>query len=190
MPNMLPQYSTVLFTDIWEDVNEFLSDYSGETQVGIPAIISNTSATTLYYLLYSKYGNNPIANNDITQFKYKMFSIIFQYGPTWEKRLDIQGKLRALTEDEIILGSKAIHNHAFNPSTAPGTSSLSELPYINDQNTTNYKKSKLEGYGLLWELLDDSITSKFIDRFNICFKKFVAPEKPLLFVTEDEEEGE
>ena len=48
MPNMLPQYSTVLFTDVWEDVNEFLSDYSGATAVGIPAIISNNSATTLY----------------------------------------------------------------------------------------------------------------------------------------------
>lgn len=187
MPNMLPQYSTVLFTNIWNDVDEFLEDYSS---VGIPTTITESSATTLFYLLFAKYGNNPIANNDINQFKYKMFSIIFQYGPTWEKKLAIQTALRGLTEDDLRLGSKAIYNHAFNPSTAPSTASTSELPYINDQNTTNYKKSKLEGYGLLWELLDDSITSKFIDRFNICFKKFVAPEKPLLFVTEDEEEGE
>ena len=183
-----PQYDTKLFTEVWEDKDEFLSDYSGATQVGIPAIISNTNATTLYYLLYAKYGNNPIANRDINQFKYKVFSIIFEYGPTWEKRLDIQGKLRTLTEDELVKGAKAIHNSALNPSTAPTTTSLEELDYINAQNTTNYKKSKMEAYAQLWELLDNDVTSEFVNRFKICFKQFVRPERPLLYVTDVEED--
>lgn len=183
-----PQYDTKLFTEVWEDKDEFLSDYSGATQVGIPAIISNTNATTLYYLLYAKYGNNPIANRDINQFKYKVFSIIFEYGPTWEKRLDIQGKLRALTEEDIIKGAKAIYNSALNPSTAPGTGTLEELEYINAQNTTNYKKSKMEAYAQLWELLNTDVTSAFVNKFKICFKQFVRPERPLLYVTDVEED--
>ena len=79
MSKMIPQYDTKLFTDIWDEASEFITDY---TTVGIPATISQANATTLYYLLYARYGNTPIANYDENQFKYKVFSIIFQYGPT------------------------------------------------------------------------------------------------------------
>lgn len=184
---MLPQYSTVLFTDIWEDKDAFLADY---TTLGIPTTISNTNATTLYYLLYARYGNNPIANRDEEQFKYKIFSIVFQFGPTWEKRLSIQQSLRGLTEDDILKGGKAIYNAALNPSTAPTTGSLEELEYINSQNTTNYKKSKMDAYSQLWELLSTDVTGEFINKFRICFKQFVAPERPLIYVTEDDSEDE
>ena len=68
------------------------------------------------------------------------------YGPTWEKRLDIQEKLRNISDDELRLGSKAIYNHALNPSTAPSTQALEELSYINDQSTSNYRKSKMDAY--------------------------------------------
>lgn len=141
-------------------------------------------------MLYARYGNNPIANRDITQFKYKIFSVIFQYGPTWEKELAIQYNLRALDADAIRQGSKAIHNSALNPQTEPSTGSLDELTFINQQNTTNYKKSPLEGYALLMELLKKDVTNEFLNRFQKCFKQFVRPEKPLLYVTEEEEDEE
>lgn len=184
---MLPQYSTILFTDVWDEASEFIKDY---THAGIPTTISTTNATTLYYLLYARYGNNPIANRDKNQFKYKILSIIFQYGPTWEKKLDIQTKLRAITDDDLLKGSKAIYNAALNPSTTPATSTLEELTYINSQNTTNYKKSKMDAYSQLLELLETDVTGEFINKFKICFKQFVAPEKPLLYVSEEEEEDD
>ena len=99
MSKMIPQYDTKLFTDIWEEVSDFLYDYQN---VGIPTTISNGNATTLYYLLYARYGNNPIANYDEEQFKYKVFSIVFQYGPTWEKRLSVQNTLRGLTIEDLV----------------------------------------------------------------------------------------
>ena len=184
---MKPQYSTVLFTNVWASVNDFLNDYQN---IGIPVSIKvDTSASTLYYLLYARYGNNPIANQDITQFKYKLFSLVFQYGPTWEKRLDIQAKLRAISDDDLLKGSKPIYNTALNPSTAPSTSSLDELTYINSQNTTNYKKSKMDAYAQLWDLLDTDVTGDFLNKFKVCFKQFIRPENPLLYIT-DSEEGE
>ena len=189
--NMIPQYSTVLFTDIYDNVDDFIADYKNESSDfvnGIPNLISDTSATTLFYLLYGRYGNNPIANRDINQFKYKLFSVIFQYGPTWEKRLDVQAKLRDLDEDDIRLGSKAIYNQALNPSTEPSTASLEELTFINQQNTTNYKKSPLEGYAILLDLLNTDVTEEFIKKFNVCFKKFVSAERPLIYVTEEDED--
>ena len=99
MSQMKPRYDTKLFTEVYDDVTKFVTDYQN---VGIPTTISNASATTLYYLIYARYGNNPLANYDITQFKYKLFSIIFQYGPTWEKRLSVQQTLRGLQLSDLI----------------------------------------------------------------------------------------
>ena len=96
---MLPQYDTKLMTEVWSQASEFLNDYQN---IGIPTTISTANATTLYYLLYARYGNTPIANYDENQWKYKMFSIIFQYGPTWEKRLDIQNTLRGLQIADLV----------------------------------------------------------------------------------------
>lgn len=96
---MLPRYDTKLFTEVWDSATDFVSDYN---DVGIPTTITTQSATTLFYLLYARYGNNPIANYDEEQFKYKIFSIIFQYGPTWEKKLSLQYTLRGLELQDII----------------------------------------------------------------------------------------
>ena len=191
---MLPRYDTKLFCEIWEEVNDFIYDYNHlptSLKGGMP---STDSMTTLYYLLYARYANNPIANFDENQWKYKIFSVIFQYGPTWEKRLDIQKKLRSISDDDLLKGAKAIYNTALNPSSAPSTSTLTELEYINQQNTTNYKKSKMDAYSQLWELLDTDVTGEFLDKFRKCFKQFVQPEKTFIYVTDlvddDEEEEE
>lgn len=194
-----PQYNTMLFTEVWNSALDFKNDYvatgiytepvtSGDTVVKAGTKLSDASINLLFYLLYSKYGNNPIANNDVNQFKFKIFTIVFQYGPSWEKRLDIQEKLRALSDDDIMKGSKAIYNTALNPSTDPSTTSLEELEYINSQNTTNYKKSKMDAYTQLWDLLATDVTGEFIDKFKVCFKQFVRPENPLLYITDEEGE--
>ena len=51
-----------------------------------------------------------------------------------------------------------IFNHSFNPSSAPSTSSLEELTTINDQNTNNVKRGKLESYQALWEMIATDVT--------------------------------
>ena len=179
--NLLPQYNTKLFTDIYETVNDFCYDYQ---HVGIPTTISVNNAMTLYYLLYAKYGNSPIANLDENQFKYKLFSIVFMYGPAWEKRLDIQNEIKNLSADDLLQGAKAIHKHAFNPGTEP---SPDDLNYVNEQNVTRYEKSKMDAYGQLWSLISSDVTAEFLNKFNICFKKFVKPANPLIYVTDEEE---
>ena len=312
---MFPQYDTKLMTDVWSDASGFLTDYQN---VGIPTTISNQNATTLYYLLYAKYGNTPIANYDENQWKYKMFSVIFQYGPTWEKRLDIQTTLRGLQLSDLIdngsyralssqsgsetssktgsdnntrtlntteknTGTSAlantgtdttastgtqsvartgtvgttgetedIKNHAFNPSTAPAQNAYSPLNYINEQHatkndvnstvtnnltdtttndlenqtthnttstttndlsradtgtikddrtisdtvnaenssqnetTTVMTAGKLKAYEKLLELLDTDVTGAFINKFKVCFKQFVMPERHMIYVTEED----
>lgn len=285
MSNAFIKYSTDKFTDIYSNVDDFLSDYNG---VGIPALLQTNNVTTLYYLLYGRYGNNPIANYDITQFKYKLFSIIWQYGPTWEKRLNIQAILRNFTEADLKAGAirvlegegditstntgtttnvktgniadshtgtigdsgsdtynnyataktgQDIHNHAYNPETAPGTGTNQELNYINEQTVDKYNNTntttgsvshantktmgntdtttfnslqdqrtdnltnevdrnttdtetltigKLDAYQQLWEMLDNDVTAEFLNKFAPLFKKFVANELPMVYVTEED----
>ena len=185
MSNFIPGYSTQTFTNIYDSVDKFMYDYEN---LALPQTITNENATTLYYLLYAKFGNTPIANYDVNQFKYKLFSVIWQYGPTWEKRLEIQANLRALSEDDLLKGSKAIYNHAFNPETEPKTGDLDEINYINDQNTTNYKKSKMDAYMQLWNLLDTDVTTDFLNKFGRLFKKFAEPGT-LLYVEDEDNEA-
>ena len=312
---MFPQYDTKLMTEVWSKASDFLTDYQN---AGIPTTISDQNATTLYYLLYAKYGNTPIANYDETQWKYKMFSIIFQYGPTWEKRLDIQTTLRGLQISDLVdngsyralssqsgtesssktgsdnntrtlntteknTGTSAlantgtdttastgtqsvartgtvgttgetedIKNHAFNPSTAPAQNAYSPLSYINEQHatkndvnstvtnnltdtttndlenqtthnttstttndlsrsdtgtikddrtitdtssventsqnetTTVMTAGKLKAYEKLLELLETDVTGAFINKFKVCFKQFVMPERHMIYVTEED----
>lgn len=194
---MLPQYSTILFTQVWDNATEFVADYKlsglydATDASHLNNSISDANANLLFYLLYARYGNSPLANRDVTQFKYKMFSVIFQYGPNWEKELNVQYIIRGLSEDQLREGAEAIHNQAQNPSSAPAMNAYDPLNYINAQNATKYKKSKPEAYALLLGLLKKDVTEEFLKRFNICFKKFVSSEQPLIYVSEvDEDDGD
>lgn len=170
------------FTGVWDSAEKFLEDYFG---IGIPATITNETATTLYYLLYSRYGNSTIASSDVTRFKYKVFALIFQYAPTWEKKLDIQKTLRELSVTELLTGSRQIYNNASNPNIEPSTDEEQILKYINQQNVTHNKRGTLEGYGLLWDLLRDDVTEKFITKFKNLFITFVDPEDELVYISEE-----
>lgn len=94
-------YRQYKFTDVYDNADDFVADYKDN---GFPTTITDDSANVLFYLLYSRYGNNTIASSDITRFKYKMFGTVWQYGPTWEKKLDIQKMLREFTEAQILSG--------------------------------------------------------------------------------------
>lgn len=171
------------FTDVYDSVEKFLTDYNG---VGLPTTISQGSAQTLYYLLYGRYGNDVIASSDINRFKYRLFGIIFQYGPTWEKRLEIQEKLRGLSEDEILTGSRQIYNNAQNPSTEPSTDTTDELQYINEQNVTKNRRGKLDAYAMLMELLRSDVTNELLTKFKTLFLTVIEPEEPLYYVSEED----
>lgn len=178
--NLYGNYRNKKFTDIWDNVDVFVSDYSDN---GIETTISEQSITLLYYLLYARYGNSTIASADENQFKYKLFSTIFMYGPTWEKRLALQKDIRELTLEEVQAGGKAIYNTALNPNQAPTTGALTELTYINQQNTSNFVKPKVEALGLIIGLLETDVTEEFIGQFKKLFLTVVSPELPLWYIT-------
>ena len=190
-----PFYTTMKFTDVFEDYDTFKEVYEAlpagmqvMKKVTTEGVDSYPSLETLYYLLYARYGNNPITNMDKNQWEYKLFTIVFMYGPTWEKRLDIQTSIRALDMDAIKKGTQAIYNTAMNPGDAPSTGDLEELGFINQQNTTNYKKSDLDAYAQLWDMLETDVTKELLDKFTNLFLKFVRPQFPTLYEGDEDDE--
>lgn len=180
-------YRTRTFADIFPDVETWFA-YEENCPIAIDleaaGMLTNEQ---LYYLLYARYGNRHIAMDDENRFIYALWSIIFQYGPTVSRNYQIQISLRDLTKEQLILGSKAIYNHSFNPSTAPSTSTLEELTTINAQNTTQYKRSELEAYAQLMALLENDVLEEFLNKFNRLFIKVIAPDYPLLYETNPED---
>lgn len=109
------------------------------------------------------------------QFKREFFAICAMYGKTWEKKYYIQSQLRNLTPEEIFGGAKQIINTANNPSTTPSTDDIDELEYVDNQTTTNYVKSKMEGYNILWDSLHSNPTEDFLRKFDKLFKPIINP---------------
>ena len=185
------QYTTKKFCDVWKDLTAFTTDYTALMPLvagGVATPLSSDNITAVYYLLYAKYGNTPIICEDEFQWKMKMMSIIMTYGPEWQRKKAIQISLRLLEEADLLQGAKQIYNHAFNPSTEPTTAELVELTHINDQNTSNNKKPKMEAYSILWANLHADRTEEFLQKFSKCFSRFVGDQFPTVFVTEEEEE--
>ena len=183
-----PEYITKTFSQVWDSYDNFKADYSDLMPLVSGGItpLKEDNLKAVYYLLYARYGNNPIVNYDETQFKMKMMAVIVTYGPVWERKKAIQASLRSLTDDELLQGAKQIYNHAFNPSTEPSTTELEELTHINDQNVTNNKKSKMEAYSILWANLHVDATDEFMNKFKNCFSRFVGDQYPIIYIEEDE----
>lgn len=179
---MIQMSQTITFSQVWDEYDKFKTDFDDSPFTGI---ITDDNLEILYYLLYAKFGNSFITNLDENQWKFKVFSTIWKYGPAWEKKLEIQAKLKELNinSDDFLKGARAIYNHALNPETSPSTATLHELPYINEQNTTNYEKSKMDALTQLWNLIATDVTESFLERFAPLFKRIWNPG--ILFESEE-----
>lgn len=171
-------YRTRTFSDIFESAEKFTEEYNA---TAFATATEELDLSLIFYLLYARYGNSSVANSDENQFRYKLFSYIFQYAPTWQKELLIQKDIRSKTIQEFQLGSTNIVNNANNPSGAPTTQTLEELLYINAQNVSKTQRGIADGYALLLSLLKEDVTEKFVKRFQNLFLTIVAPERPLWY---------
>lgn len=165
------------FSDIWSTAEKFYEDCLNSS---IPLKLSEDSCKSLFYLLYARYGNDHIASSDENRFKYAVYGIIFAEGGTWQKQVNIQDSLRALTEEEIMKGSVQIYNNAQNPGTKPTTDILNG---INAQNVTYNNRDKMSAYAQLNAVLADDVTSRFLDRFKYLFNPIAQPQLPLWYDT-------
>ena len=179
----LPEYDTKLFRQVWPTGERFEADYLSN-----PLHLQEVDeySQTIYYLLFANFGNSPIANLDEEQFKYRVYETIFNFAPTWKKRLEIQKKLRDLPDEELMRGGKSISNYSNNPNTAPSTSSTEELTFVQQQTTRGLKRGKVDAYANLLSLLDEDVTRDFIERFRPLFMTFVRPGERYIYPNEED----
>ena len=161
------------FKQAWED-----SGFATNTQV-FPDY-DETSGETDYLgltflLLQSRYYSSTIAYKDEEPFKMRLFAIIFQYAPTWWKSIDIQNRLRALTDDEILKGASQKSKHGYNPSTIPDGPNTgdTEIDSVNEQTLLQYSKGKVSAYADLMLLLKKDVTNDYISKFKGLFIKII-----------------
>lgn len=180
-------FRNMTFVDVFPTSAEFLDAYDNEY---IPMTLDTTDATLLYGQLVGRYGNSPIASSDLGRFQMRLFSIIYNEGPIWKKRLTLQIEIRALDSSSLIdaASGKVIQNHAENPASfvQTGTGSDTLIEKINSQTAQISKTSKLNAVAALNMLLEN-VTEPFLDKFAELFQAIVQPELPLLY--EDVEIG-
>lgn len=184
-------FDNVTFSDLWSTGDKFVNSYK---QVGFPqtyeggTYVTDEDLKLIWLLLIGRYADSTIKPfNTYGAFQVRFMSRVWQHAPAWKKNLEIQNKLRSLSlEDgsDIYKGGSAIYNTAMNPSTQPGTGTDQELNFINNQNVTKHKKSKLEGLAMLSDLLKNDVTEQFLKRFDDFFKTIIYTGRTLLYETE------
>lgn len=183
-------FDNITFSDLWSTSEDFIQAYK---DTGLPQTYVNSDGTNgtyvddetlnlIWLLMVGRFADSTIKPyNTYGAFQIRFMSRVWQHAPAWKKELDIQNKLRSMSLDEgspIYEGSKAIYNTALNPGTQP---TQEELNYINSQNTTKYKKSKLEGLAILTDLMKKDVTEEFLRRFDDFFKTIIYSGRTLLY---------
>ena len=59
-----------------------------------------------------------------------------------------------------------------------------------EQNTTNYKKSKLEAYTQVWMLLESDVTQDFLNRFKPLFSKWNLDSRAIYIEKSEDDNNE
>ena len=131
--------------------------------------------TTLYYLLWARYASSHIRSDYPQQWKMKIMMTVFEYGPTWSKRLEIQEKVRNMSDDEIQKGTIMTYNTATNPDGAPTTETWDTLQGINSQNKNLYQRGKLDSYAYIDQILKTDVTREFVEKFKKFFDIMASP---------------
>lgn len=186
-------FDNITFSELWSTKESFVADFK---TVGFPQTFSGGNYVTdddlklIWLLLIGRFADSTIKPyNTFGAFKVRFMSRVWQYAPAWKKELDIQNKLRSMSLEDgspIYDGSKAIYNNAMNPGTQPGTGTDNELNFINSQNVTKHKKSKLEGLAILSDLMKNDVTEAFLRRFDDLFRTIVYTGRDLLYETQGE----
>lgn len=189
-------FDNITFSDLWSDSDSFIQAYKDS---GLPLSYTLTDGTNgtylndddlslIWTLMIGRFADSTIKPyNTFGAFKVRFMSRVWQHAPAWKKELEIQNKLRSMSladNSDIYKGSSAIYNTALNPSTTPGTGTDNELNYINSQNVTKYKKSKLEGLAMLNDMLKRDVTEQFLKRFDDFFKTIIYTGRELYYKTE------
>lgn len=172
------------FLDIYPNESDFILDINGSYSIFKPDDITDESIKKTYWMIVARYGDQAINGySDEGRWKLRLFETIDTYGPTWQKKLEIQKEIRALTLPKLKETGKLINNTALNPNNEPTTD---ELDYISQQNTSKTTMSDADALNLQYMSLNDGINREYMDHFAFLFSKFLLTDVPLYLYQNEE----
>lgn len=164
---------TMKFCEYYNTFDDFKTKYNAMPT--FLKVLNDAQLEKVYYLLMGEYGNSSFANMSVEISNQRIFNTIYEFAPIYFKKREIQEAILALNmnSDDVLAGTTAIYNSAANDGSLPSTQTTNELGYIDNQNVTKYKRTKLEGYANYYDLLSNDPSKDFIAKFRPIFSKFI-----------------
>lgn len=162
-------YPTMTLADIFPKFADLSTFY---TQTGLPNRFldyQDYNLETAYFMLMSEFASAHIKSTSVDLFKLRFAKLLFEYVPVWQREMYFQSKLLTMSDEELIKGSRTVHNHANHPGSVPSTASLEELTYIDNQTTSNYVKNVPEAIREHIYSINYNPTEEFINKFRGLF---------------------
>lgn len=172
------------FCEVFPNLETFQAEWK-ELPFSSQGDVEDAAVELTYYLLVGRYSNSTIASTDEYQFEMRLFSILWQNAPLWQREIELQREVRKLKMDDIVSGTKSIYNHSYNPSTEPSSDSESILNTINDQNVSIQKRDKLKAVMDYESILSANPTDYYLSKFKELFISIVEPQYEALYETEE-----
>lgn len=175
---------TLTFSNVYDSYEAFAADYQEFEDLQVTPLKNTDFLKHCYLVLMGEFASNNLSNMSVDQFRIRFWTRLNQYAPQYERELEIQKNLIQMTEAEITTSSEAIYNTALNPSQPLSLNTPDgKVREINQQNVTQHKRSKLDAYAYLTDLLNNDLTSRFVDKFRNLFT-VVLTGTPLYYTTE------
>lgn len=167
------------FSEVYADYSALQTDFEGRglNSLGFP---SDFPWALFYTLIYGRHGNATIVSPDsyLEAWEARFCSIVWQFGPYWLKQTQVQEAIRSLTEDDLIRGGLVVSTNALNPAEEPSETfeglEMPKVGTINQQATSQSRRSKMDAYAALSQLLRTDITEGFLRRFDALFRNIYA----------------
>lgn len=170
---------TFYFKDIFSNYSEFKSYLTEYNIFNTTSALDNTFAEFVFKTLFRQFCNSNIQYDTPDDFKNDLANILEDNMLRYQKRLDLVKKAHALTDDELILLSKAIANTSVNPNTVVDDPS-EPIEYISTQASTYAKDNKLQAFLKAIELLPNQYMGEMISKCKSLFKSII-PNQVFLY---------
>lgn len=161
--------------EVYPTSSELEEDFEGRglKALGFP---DSFPWAVFHTLIKGRHANAEIISPDdkLDAWKDRFCSIVWQFGPSWVKQVDIQKTLREMSEADLMKGSLLVSSNALNPAQKPSAdfegTDIPKVDTINQQATSQSRRSKMDAYASLSALLRTDVTEGFLRRFDSLFR--------------------
>lgn len=179
--------STSMFREVFASTDDFITDFRA-SDLNVSTLTDDT-LKIIFAELYARYGDSYFKSTNNDRNKYMVFSILYNKGLIYQKKVEVQNALLALELTDLKDGGVTIYNDASNPGNEATTYEQEDysgedfLKYVDSQNVTKNKKGVVEAYKAQLYALKD-VTTGFIQEFSKLFESMLWSSYLPIFVME------